>query len=230
MPRSTRKFEQRRSERRFAADSDVQQRTVIAQAAARLIAEHGITDWSMAKRKAARALDLGWGVPLPGDDEVEAALTDYHVLFSGEEHDVMIREQREEALTWMRKFEAFAPRLTGGVAAGWATEDSGIRLELDADNAKSVELALINAGLRYRPLSSNADGPVELAVETPAGGLHLVVRTLDSARHRPSRERGAREELRLSVRDVEALLAEPPADATGDADLPMPGSALGLQK
>jgi hypothetical protein len=216
MPRSTRKFEQRRTERRFAADSDGQQRTVIAQVAARLIAEHGITDWSMAKRKAVRELDLGWAIALPGDDEIEVALADYHALFSGEEHDVMIRAQRKEALTWMRNLAAFSPRLTGGVAAGWATEDSGIRLELDADNAKSVELALINAGLRYRPLSSNADGPVELAVETPAGGLHLVVRTLDSARHRPRRERGAREELRLAAKDVEALLANPPADETSD--------------
>ena len=33
-------------------------RTRIAQAAARLIAEHGITDWSLAKRKAARQLGL----------------------------------------------------------------------------------------------------------------------------------------------------------------------------
>jgi len=214
---SSRKFEQRRSERRYAFDGDGQQRTVIAQAAARLIAEHGITDWSMAKRKAARELDLAAGVPLPGDDEVEAALTDYHALFSGEEHDALIREQRKEALTWMRNLAAFAPRLTGGVAAGWATEDSGIRLELDADNAKSVELALINAGLRYRPLSNNADGPVELAVETPAGGLHLVVRTLDSARHhRPRRERGAREELRLTVAEVEAMLAVPPAEEGRD--------------
>ncbi|MEO6927862.1 MAG: hypothetical protein ABI190_01750, partial [Casimicrobiaceae bacterium] len=102
MPRSTRKFEQRRSERRFAFDGDGQQRTVIAQAAARLIAEHGITDWSMAKRKAARALDLSWGVALPGDDEIEVALADYHALFGGDEHDTMIRAQREEALTWMR--------------------------------------------------------------------------------------------------------------------------------
>ncbi|MEP7064188.1 MAG: hypothetical protein ABI881_17510 [Betaproteobacteria bacterium] len=224
--RSTRKFEQRRTERRFASDSDGQQRTVIAQAAARLIAEHGITDWSMAKRKAIRELDLGWGVALPGDDEVEVALADYHALYSGEEHDVMIRAQREEALTWMRKFAAFSPRLTGGVAAGWATEDSGIRLELDADNAKSVELALINAGLRYRPLSSYADGPIELAVETPAGGLHLVVRTLDSARHRPRRERGAREELRLTVKDVEALLtdsraAEVSGASANDAGFPL---------
>jgi len=205
MPRSTRKFEQRRSERRFAFD-DGQQRALIAQAAARLIAEHGITDWSMAKRKAARELDLAHGVALPGDDEVEVALADYHALFSGDEHDAMIRSQREEALTWMHKFAVFSPRLTGGVAAGWATEDSGIRLELDADNAKSVELALINAGLRYRPLSNDADGPVELAVQTHGSGLHLVVRTPDNVRHRPRRERGAREELRLTAKDVEVLV------------------------
>ena len=207
MPRSTRKFEQRRSERRFAFD-DGQQRALIAQAAARLIAEHGITDWSMAKRKAARELDLAYGVALPGDDQVEAALVDYHALFSGDEHDAMIRSQREEALTWMHKLAAFSPRLTGGVAAGWATEDSGIRLELDADNAKSVELALINAGLRYRPLSNDADGPVELAVQTLGSGLHVVVRTPDNVRHRPRRERGAREELRLTAKEVELLVGD----------------------
>ena len=156
MPRSTIKYEHRRSERRFAADADGQQRTLIAQAAARLVAEHGITDWSMAKRKAARELGLAPGVALPGDDEIEDALGSYHALFGGEEHEAQLRAQREEALTWMRNLAAFEPRLTGGVAAGWATETSGIRLELDAESAKAVELALINAGLRYRPLSANA--------------------------------------------------------------------------
>ncbi len=226
MPRSTRKFEQRRSERRHLHDGDGQQRTVIAQAAARLIAEHGITDWSMAKRKAARELDLAGGVALPGDDEIEAALTDYHALFSGEEHEASLRAQREEAIIWMHTLAPFAPRLTGGVAAGWATEDSGIRLELDADNAKSVELALINAGMRYRPLSGNVDGPVQLAVETRGSGLHLVIRTADSLRHRPRRERGAREELRLTVAEVEALLAQQPSDAAGDE---RHGGAAGAQ-
>jgi hypothetical protein len=219
MPRSTRKFENRRTERRFSFDGDGQQRSVIAQAAARLIAEHGITDWSMAKRKAARELDLAHGVAMPGDEEIEVALAEYHALFSGDEHLAMLRAQREEALAWMRHLAAFAPRLTGGVAAGWATEDSGIRLELDADNAKSVELALINAGTRYRPLSSHADGPVELAVETPSGGLHLVVRTLDSVRHRARRDRGARDELRLDASDVEALLARND-DEAADAGFP----------
>ena len=42
----------------------------IAQVAARLIAEHGITDWSLAKRKAARQLMLPEREALPGDDEI----------------------------------------------------------------------------------------------------------------------------------------------------------------
>lgn len=208
MPRWTIKYEQRRSERRFTADADGQQRTLIAQAAARLAAEHGITDWSMAKRKAARELGFAPGVPLPGDDEIEAALASYHTLFGGDEHEVQLRMQREEALTWMRKLAAFEPRLTGGVAAGWATATSAIRLELDADSAKAVELALINAGLRYRPLSAHAEGPVELAVETPGSDLHIVVRTRDGGHHRPRRD-----EPRLTAHDVERLLADDsPAD------------------
>ena len=52
--------------------------------AARLIAEHGVTDWSLAKRKAARATDAARRArPLPGDDEIEQALRDYHALFGG---------------------------------------------------------------------------------------------------------------------------------------------------
>src|SRR4029079_2622271 len=97
-------------------------RTRIAQVAAKLIAEHGITDWSLAKRKAARSLMLPDREALPGDDEVEAALVDYHALFGGDAHAATLRAQREEALRWMRQLHEFAPLLTGGVAVGWATE------------------------------------------------------------------------------------------------------------
>ncbi|MBS0319827.1 MAG: hypothetical protein JSR18_04735 [Proteobacteria bacterium] len=207
MPRPTRKFEERRTERRFAATNATQQRTLIAQAAARLVAEHGITDWTMAKRKAARELGYDDRTPLPGDDEVEAALNAHHALFGGGEQALTLRAQREEALEWMRALAAFAPRLTGGVAAGWATRDSGIRLELEADDPKSVELALINARAEYRSLQSRADAPVELAVDSSRGGLHLVVRSRDESRHRPRRDRHGREMLRLSADEVAALIA-----------------------
>ena len=80
--------------------------------------------------------------PLPGDDEIEAALVDYHALFGGDAHVAQLRAQREEALRWMQRLAQFEPALVGGVAAGWATAHSDIQLDLVAANAKSVELAL----------------------------------------------------------------------------------------
>ncbi|HSU44018.1 MAG TPA: hypothetical protein VLN42_07340, partial [Casimicrobiaceae bacterium] len=53
---------------------DAQDRARIADLAALLIAEHGLADWSLAKRKAARQLMLPERTTLPGDDEIELAL------------------------------------------------------------------------------------------------------------------------------------------------------------
>ena len=50
--------------------------------------------------------------------------------------------------------------LIGGVAAGWATEHSDVRLELEADDPKAVELALINAGVDYAALRRATDDGV----------------------------------------------------------------------
>ena len=143
-----------------------QDRVRIAQAAARLIAEHGIADWSLAKRKAARAAACcPSATPLPGDDEIEAALVDYHAL---------VRRRRARGISCAHSAEALAagcdgsrrstPLLVGGVAAGWATEHSDIRLELVADDAKTVEIALLNARRRVcRPMPTRRSaGPHEL--------------------------------------------------------------------
>ena len=181
-------------------------RVRIAQVAAKLIAEHGITDWSLAKRKAARSLMLSDREPLPGDDEVAAALTEYHALFCGDAHAATLRGQREEALRWMQRLRDFAPLLAGGVAAGWATAHSDIRLELAANDAKLVELALLNAGVAYRAMHSDRDGAAELFVDTPGGGLRLSVRELMDARQRPRRDRHGNEEIRLDAAAVAALL------------------------
>src|SRR6266511_1199589 len=59
---------------------DAQDRTRIAQVAARLISEHGLTDWSLAKRKAARQLmvpalaaqGVGYAARPPASSEPDA--------------------------------------------------------------------------------------------------------------------------------------------------------------
>ena len=177
---------------------DTQNRIRIAQVAARLIADHGITDWSLAKRKAARELMLPEREALPGDDEVQAALAEHHALFARDTHEDQLREQREVALLWMRRLAEFAPQLTGGVAEGWATEHSDIRLELVAADAKSVELVLLNKGEPYRAMGSDRDGATELFLDK---GVRLSIRTPEQARQR---RRGS--DVRLSAGDVEELL------------------------
>jgi hypothetical protein len=184
-----------------------QNRARIAQVAARLIAEHAISDWTLAKRKAARQLMLPDREPLPGDDEIAAALVDYHALFGGDAHVATLRAQREEALRWMQRLREFTPLLAGGVAAGWATEHSDIRLELVANDAKLVELALLNAGVAYRAMQSDRDGAAELFIDAPGGGLRLSVREPADARQRPRRDRHGKEEIRLDEAAVAALLA-----------------------
>ena len=170
-----------------------QNRQRIAAVAARLIVEHGITDWAQAKRKAARQLMLSPREALPGDDEVEAALAEHQAIFGGEEQQATLREQREEALLWMRRLEEFRPMLVGGVAAGWASEHSDIRLELIADDPKAVDLALINADVHYRVVPARAGGaPPQLHIDTHRGGVRLIVRDPREARQRPRRDEAVR--------------------------------------
>ena len=183
-----------------------QDRTRIAQATARLIAEHGITDWAAAKRKAARQLGLPDGLALPSNEDVQQALTDYHALFGGEAHAASLETQRRAALRWMRRLERWSPLLVGGVAAGWATAHSDVRIELVADDPKAVEMTLAGAGVRYVALPARTDEPdsgtTDLLVEGSDASIRLSILSPYQRRSRPRHD----DEPRLDVGEVAALL------------------------
>ena len=182
-------------------------RTRIAQAAARLIAEHGLTDWSVAKRKACRELGLPAQESLPGNDEVEQALRDYNSLFRATTQPASLRAQRADALRWMERLSRWAPVLTGAVAAGWATEHSEVRLELEAEDAKAVELELINAGVAYTQMPDRGpDSAPQLRIESPAATVRLVILSAQQRRNRPRRERSGSAEERLTAAQLRSLL------------------------
>jgi len=180
----------------------------IAQTAARLIAEHGLVDWSLAKRKAVRQLMLPETVPLPSNEEIEAALTTHHALFGGDAHAQALRRQRAAALSWMRRLSTWDPLLVGGVAAGWATVHSDVRLELVADDPKAVEMALAGAGVGYTVASpgDNASAPggrtVELFMANAGVGIRLSILTPQQRRNRPRQD----DEPRLTAAAVATLL------------------------
>ncbi|HEX8739370.1 MAG TPA: hypothetical protein VF925_04440 [Casimicrobiaceae bacterium] len=190
--------------RRAGGREEARDRARIAAVAARLILEHGISDWSLAKRKAAHQLMLDARAALPADDEIEDALAAHQSLFGGASQVEALARMRAEALRWMRDLAAWSPRLTGGVAAGWAGDHNEIRIELVADDAKAVELALINGGVVYRVAPSGTNGGAELAIDAPGGSVRLVVLTPAIARQRP-RARG-RPRPSLDAEAVEALL------------------------
>ena len=121
----------------------------IAAAAARIMAEEGIDDFALAKRKAARRLGAPDSEALPANDEIEAELRDYLALYQAEAHPQRIGEMRRAALEAMRAFERFSPYLTGPVLAGLAGPYAEIELQLFPESSKEVELFLLDRGIAY---------------------------------------------------------------------------------
>jgi hypothetical protein len=177
-------------------------RARIAQSAARLIAEHGLGDWSAAKRKACRELGLADNEALPGNDEVEQALRDYNSLYRPAAHAASLREQRRSALRWMERLAAWNPVLVGGVAAGWATAHSDVRLELEAEDPKAVELALINGGIEYAAAPAVALPSAQLLAGRGDHAIRLSIVTPQQRRNRLRRD----DDARLTSAELKALL------------------------
>ena len=127
------------------------QRTRIASAAARLMAEDGIADFDLAKRKAARSLGLPETAELPDSAEVEAELRVYQRLFQGSDHDAELDYLRRKAIELMAVLSPFRPYLTGAVLDGTAGAHAEIDLQLFVDSSKEVEIFLLNQQIDYHP-------------------------------------------------------------------------------
>ena len=121
----------------------------IAAAAARLMAEDGIDDYALAKRKAAKQLGADDTQSLPANEEVETELRAYQSLYQNEEQRERIRELRTKALEAMRLLADFRPYLAGAVLKGTAGRYGEIDLQLFTDDSKAVEIALLNRNIPY---------------------------------------------------------------------------------
>lgn len=129
-------------------------RAHIAHIAARLMAEDGIEDYAIAKRKAARQAGTPDTRELPTNEEIDAALRTYQQIYHQEEHRDRLRALREMALKAMRELAQFNPYLTGSVLNGNAGKYADINLQLYTDSAKAVELYLIDRRIPYRTAQS----------------------------------------------------------------------------
>jgi hypothetical protein len=189
-------------------------RRALAQEAARIMAEHGIRDFFVAKRKAAARLGMTDGVAaLPKNTEIEAALAEYQRLFAAETHEESLQAQRYTALEAMRYLSEFEPRLVGPVLSGTATEHSEVQLHLFAERAESVALKLLEEGIPHDITEKRVKMSPERFVTYPGVRFELndqaieaTVFPRDGIRQAPVSPVDGRPMRRASTFEVEALL------------------------
>jgi len=127
-----------------------QMRIRIAHLAARLIAEDGVNDYGLAKRKAARQAGAPDSRNLPTNLEVEEALRAYQELCQADEHPQRLWQLREQALSTMRILAGFNPYLTGAVLSGTVGRHADVHLQVFTDNPKDLEIFLHNRKVPFR--------------------------------------------------------------------------------
>ena len=152
------------------------QRSRIASVAARFMAEDGISDYSLAKRKAALSLGLPENARMPENAEVESELRTYHRIFQNEEQTDRIAYLRKKAIDIMAIMQPFNPYLTGPVLDGTAGRYADIDIQLFTDSAKDVEIFLLNQRIDYQhsmPRSERAEAVFTLNDDDAA--INLIV-------------------------------------------------------
>lgn len=127
------------------------QRTEIANEAARIMQEQGLSDFRVAKEKALERLGLRVGRgALPSNSEIDRALAERNRIFHAGFHDEHLTALRQAALHMMEWLTPHSPRLVGPVLSGTVTEHSAIDLHLFDDTPESIGVSLDSLGIRYR--------------------------------------------------------------------------------
>ena len=192
-----------------------QLRRRVALEAARLISEHGIRDYQLAKRKAARHVGVSEDGYLPRNREIEDALREHQRLFRADEQAQALRTRREAAREVMRFLERFEPRLVGPVLNGTADVHSPVNLHVFDDSPERVAVWLHDHGVAFETRSHtfrldrqrSAEYPV-LLFDADGVAVDVTIFPLDALRQAPLDRTDERPQQRASLAQVETLLAE----------------------
>lgn len=186
----------------------------ITEEAARILAEEGVRDYHMAKRKAAARLNESETRDLPSNEEIEAALANRLALFHGDARTRLLASLRRAALELMSRLARFEPRVAGALVSGNATQASPVEIHVAADTPEEVRFFLHDAGIPVEDMDRNlrfggdrrvvipgfrflaGDAKVEILVFSPAAMREPPLSPVDG---RPMQ--------RLSRAEVERLLA-----------------------
>lgn len=194
------------------------ERQLIAEAAAKMMAEDGIESHGVAKRKAAARLGFKSGQYLPDNREIDAVLVRYQQLFHRATQAQLLYQKRKTALAAMDAFAAFDPRLVGPVLAGTAAEHTPVSLHLFSDTPEEVALALTDKGIPFetsqRRLRTQQRAPADYpCYRFVAGeeGIEFVVFPQKDLRQAPLSPVDGKPMRRANREALQALLDAEPA-------------------
>jgi hypothetical protein len=122
----------------------------LAHEAARVMAESGIEDFGLAKRKAAERLGVRGAGALPTNAEIQVCLAERLRIFEPHQSEDRLENLRRVAADVMLELEPFAPRLVGPVLAGTVTIASSVELHVFADAPELVASQLERSGTTVR--------------------------------------------------------------------------------
>lgn len=201
----------------------MQMRQVIAQQAARIMVEDGVSDYAYAKKKAGRQLGVTDAFCLPSNLEIEEEIRLYNDIYLSDSQPTLLRQLREDAVKVMQLFERFHPHLTGAVLDGTAGQHSETHIHLFADSAKEVEIFLLNQQIPYqsgeksfrvRDRRANDKKNSErmkvpsFTLEGPNGMIKLSVFEYDDMRFATKHPAHGQNADRVDLSGLQALLAE----------------------
>lgn len=198
---------------RTNAKSDTLARKQIVSEAARIMAEEGVRDFQMAKRKAARRLNLEDNRDLPTNQEIEAATREYLALFHADLPQTLHR-LRALAVETMQLLADFNPRLVGPVLSGTVTKFTPVQLHVGVEDVEGLLFFFaehqipVEQGERRVRLGGNRhascpaftfsfkDTPVELLAFRPSAFREPPLNPVDG---KPMR--------RASIKEIEELIS-----------------------
>lgn len=205
----------------MARENLQQLRQLIAQQAARMMAEDGISDFAYAKKKAGRQVGAIDNSVLPSNAEIEEELKLYNALYLSDEQPENLRDLRRNALFTMQMLERFNPHLTGSVLDGTAGLGSETHIHLFADSLKDLEMFLLNQdipfetneksyrvtndGKRDKKGDNRKKVPV-FTLETNTGLIKLSVFEPDDIRVATKRATDGANAQRANISEVSALI------------------------
>ena len=198
-----------------------QLRQLIAQQAARMMAEEGISDYAYAKRKASRQLGATDINCMPTNAEIEEEIRLFHEIYNSEDQPAHLRQLRADALLVMQLLERFEPHLTGAVWDGTAGKYAETHIHLFADSLKEVEMFLLNQQIpyetnekSYRVSNASADKkggerkkvPM-FTLDGPHGAIKLSVFEVDDMRTPTKHPGNGSNASRANISELQALIA-----------------------